>query len=257
MAAVACCQQANFRPPAVPLVTTDPYFSVWSLSDRLNEDVTRHWTGTPQSLTSLIRLDGKAYRLMGIGRKELPPLLQQGVQVLPTRTIYEFEGAGVHVTLTFLTAALPQDLEVLSSPITYVTWALRSTDGTAHKAQVYFDASAELVVNTPDQPVDWARFKVPNLRVLRIGTRQQPVLEKWGDNLRIDWGYLYVAGPSQPGVSEAAADRQPAVQAFLDRGEAPESDDLSPATGKDHVEDHLARRGGCGAVAWTMALRAP
>jgi len=64
--------------------------------------------------------------------------------------------------------------------------------------------------------------------VLRVGTRQQPVLEKWGDNLRIDWGYLYVAAPSQPGLSEAAVDRQAAIEAFLNRGEAPDSDDLSP-----------------------------
>lgn len=226
--AAAWSQTASFRPPAVPLAATDPYFSVWSFSDRLNEDVTRHWTGTPQSLASLVRVDGKPYRLMGTGWKDVPPLAQQTVRVLPTRTIYEFEGAGVHITLTFLTAALPHDLELLARPITYVDWAVRSSDGRPHRTQIYFDASAELAVNTPDQPVDWARFKVPNLRVLRAGTRQQPMLEKWGDNLRIDWGYLYVAAPSEAGVSEAAVDRQAAIQAFLDRGEAPDTDDLSP-----------------------------
>ncbi len=228
MAAAAWCQPASFRPPAVPLATTDPYFSVWSFADRLNEDVTRHWTGTPQNLTSMVRLDGKAFRLMGAGRGSAPPLPQQRVQVLPTRTIYDFEGEGVHVTLTFMTAALPQDLELLSRPVTYLDWALHSTDGKAHNTQIYFDANAELAVNTSDEPVEWARFKIPNLHVLRIGTRQQPMLEKSGDNLRIDWGYFYVAAPSQPGVSEAVVNRQPALQAFLERGEAPDSDDLSP-----------------------------
>ena len=46
---------APLRPPAVPLVATDPYFSIWSGTDKLNGSETHHWTGKPHTLRSLVR----------------------------------------------------------------------------------------------------------------------------------------------------------------------------------------------------------
>src|SRR5688572_16470036 len=75
-----------FRPPAVPLVTSDPFLSVWSINDRLHDGDTRHWTGKPHTLHSLVRIDDRAYRLMGTKPADAPPLEQTGLEVLPTRT---------------------------------------------------------------------------------------------------------------------------------------------------------------------------
>src|SRR5207247_2376159 len=83
-----------------------------------------------------------------------------------------------------MTPALPNDLDILSRPVTYLVWDVASSDGRPHAVSLYCDALAELAVNTPDQPLDWSRFKLNGADVLRAGSRQQPMLEKFGDNLR-------------------------------------------------------------------------
>jgi hypothetical protein len=190
-------EPGKFVPPAVPLVACDPYFSIWSQADRLTDRDTTHWTGKPHRLTSLVRIDGKAFRVMGASPTNVPALEQKSLTVLPTRTIYTFAGAGVELTLTFMTPALPDDLEVLSWPVTYVTYDFRATDGKEHEVAAYFDASGELTVNASTQEVK-ILFPPPNvagLSVAGLGSKDQPVLGKKGDDLRIDWGFLYVATP--------------------------------------------------------------
>ncbi len=98
-------------PPSTPLVACDPYFSIWSPGDTLNGVETTHWTGRQHQLSSLVKIDGKAFRVMGATPVAAPALEQKSLTVLPTRTIYTFEGAGVALTLTFTTPALPEDME--------------------------------------------------------------------------------------------------------------------------------------------------
>lgn len=197
------------------------------MSDRLTADNTRHWTGKPNTLAALARIDGQTFRVMGRDPQRLPALEQTRLEVLPTRTVYEFSGHGVKIGLTFLTPALPNDLDVLSRPLTYIEWTVASSDGAAHAASVYFEAGADLVVNTPEQAVLAARYQLDGQPVLRMGSREQSVLAKRGDDLRIDWGYLYLAADRAEGVTQAAIDRNAARAAFEAAGKLPESDDLS------------------------------
>ncbi|MCX5669819.1 MAG: DUF4965 domain-containing protein [Planctomycetota bacterium] len=216
---------AALRPPSVPLVACDPYFSIWCPADRLTDTWSVHWTGKVNALQSMIRIDGKPYRIMGPMPKDVPPMPQVGLEVLPTRTIYQFEADGVHVALTFMTAALPQDLEVLARPVTYLTWDVRATDGKSHAVSLHYDNSAELVVNTLEQQVVWSREKIEGLSVLRMGSKDQPVLAKHGDDLRIDWGYLYVAAPQDQATRCAVAPDKPAREGFAAGRTLPDRDD--------------------------------
>src|SRR5215469_5253811 len=148
------------HPPAVPLIAHDPYFSVWSTTDKLTDSVPTHWTGKPNSLSAAVRVDAKLYRVMGREQRQSAALDQTRLEVLPTRTIYEFTGAGVKVGLTFFTPALPDDLDVLSRPLTYIEWSIASADGKEHEAAVYFDAGPDMVVNVPDEAVEAARVQI-------------------------------------------------------------------------------------------------
>src|SRR5665213_888339 len=102
--------EERLRAPSVPLITCDPYFSIWSNADRLTDAPTTHWTKRPNRLTSLVRIDGGVFRIMGDEPAEYAGLPQVQLAIYPTRTVYDLEGEGVHVTLTFMTAALPDDL---------------------------------------------------------------------------------------------------------------------------------------------------
>lgn len=199
-APVLAQQPLTVRTPATPLVLHDPYFSIWSFNDTLNGGPTRHWTGTEQQLNGFIRIDNRNYQFMGHAR-EVPPLPQISRTLWPTRTIYEFEGAGIHLTATFFTPALPQDIEVLSRPLTYLTWSVHSVDGRSHTVRLSVSASAQLAVDNEHQAVVWGTSHVGDLTVMHIGTDTQAMLEKAGDNLRIDWGWADLAVPSQPGMS--------------------------------------------------------
>ena len=222
---VAAANPAPMRPPAIPLVAHDPYFSIWSTTTVLTDSPTKHWTGTDQPLNGLVRIDGTTFRFLGDQPRGVPAIKQVGFELTPTRTIYSFEGSGIRLGLTFLTPALPGDLDILTRPVTYVSFDARALDGREHEVSIDFDASSVIAVNTPEQKTAWSRVRLANgIEALRVGSVEQPVLEKSGDNLRIDWGYLYLAAPE--GVRLQAG--YSARQSFASKGTLPDADELEP-----------------------------
>ncbi|MCA9216137.1 MAG: DUF4965 domain-containing protein [Planctomycetales bacterium] len=226
-ARVVFAQETAFRPPAVPLVACDPYFSIWSQADTLWQSRTTHWTGKSQRLAAMVRVDGTAYRLMGASPQTIAAMKQTSVEVLPTRTIYQFAGHSVTVKLTFTTPALPGDLMILSRPTTYVNCEVSSQDGKTHDVEFYLDANGELTTNQPDQQVIGSRESFSNATGLKIGSVTQQVLGKSGDDLRIDWGYLYVAAPSSRSPSLGFGKPAKLREAFDASGAATATDNAS------------------------------
>ena len=229
----------DFRPPAVPLITCNPFLSIWSGADHLNDTNTKHWTRRTHALVSLIRIDGKTYRLMGDEPKQLPPFTQKSIEVFPTRSIYEFEDAGVHVTMTFMQPALPDDLEVYSWPLSYITWNVRSADGAKHQIELYDSTSSQLAVNKPNELVEWSRQTGGGLVLLRAGTQAQPVLGSCGDDHRINWGYAYAAAPR--GLSKSTIGANSVLEAaFAENGGLPRADDTRMPRAVNDAEPVLA-----------------
>lgn len=214
---LSCCALAQtLRPPAVPLVVHDPYFSIWSRNERAYEVDTTHWTGRRQSLGCLVRVDGaSARRILGTQPTGAAPLEQKGRTVTPTRTIYTFGDARVLIALRFCSPLLPADLDLFSRPATYVDVAVRSLDGAAHHVEFQFEALAELCVDAPTQLVECRRLDAPGRVVLSAGSRDQHVLARSGDDLRIDWGRLYMAGRAEEVGSSSCCSAREARAAFL------------------------------------------
>ncbi|MDE3181394.1 MAG: DUF5127 domain-containing protein, partial [Acidobacteriota bacterium] len=210
-----------FRPPAVPLVAVDPYFSIWSFANHLTYDRTRHWSGAPMAMQSLIRVDGATYRIMGTDPSNVQPARQVSLRVLPTQTNYEFEAGGVEVNLDFLTPDLPHDLAVLSRPVTYLTWTVRSVDGKPHDVRLFYGNNGELAANAPDELVTASVPKIAGLTAVKMGTEAQSILAKAGDRIKINWGYLYAAAPEQQRTFAEAGTERILLRTFVSQGGLP------------------------------------
>ncbi|MFI5132073.1 MAG: DUF5127 domain-containing protein, partial [Chitinophagales bacterium] len=327
------------RMPAYPLITHDPYFSIWSFSDNLNESTTKHWTGKDHSLLGIISVDGKIYKFLGAperkykaivpwaedsayscqytvtkpagnwtslhydaskwqtgkglfgtkeadpktlwtsreiwirrtfdwqaapvnemllrtkyddnveiylngekiyiagccsGNKEveltksiqqklkkgknvlamycentggqayidaglydrLPPLavqqaIQKKVEITATQTKYEFSCGPVILTVDFLSPLLMDDIDLYSRPISFVTFNVKSTDDQRHYVKLFFDASPGIAKNKSSQLAEVSYYPKYDVAFQKAGTKDQPILKRKGDDVRIDWGYSY------------------------------------------------------------------
>ncbi|MBC7849231.1 MAG: DUF4965 domain-containing protein [Chitinophagaceae bacterium] len=363
------------KAPAYPLVTHDPYLSVWSFTDELNSSETKHWTGREHSLLGLVRVDGKVYNFLGMPtlpskalltagnsipydckyteddpgagwmnegfsdaqwksgktpfgmgwdndavtpwksksiwmRKEfvlndpqikqldlqklildlrhdddvevyvngekvyscadcfvgnlkqfpMPDAIksklkkgrnllavhcinprgnswldaglsvqesqtgitaakQKSVVMTATQTTYTYQCGPVDIDLSFLSPLLMDDLALMSRPVTYINLTLKSNDGKERNVNLYLGASVDLARNNSKEimTADWSAKST--IAVAKTGTHDQPILKKSGDDVRINWGYLYLSMPNGKGVFSSSS-ASAALDNFIKNGKS-------------------------------------
>ncbi len=369
-------QETALRVPSVPIIVSDPYFSIWSPYDKLMEGSTEHWTDAKKPLLGALRVDGKVYRFLGKDKINLIPIapmtdverweaaythlqpkegwqnlefddrkwkqgksafgsrdmkrvhtewsgddtdiyirrvfefedadaaediyliyshddifelylngkklvatdlvwknnvslklsdeakkslrkgkniiaahchnttggsyvdfglyrvkkntfnfsneaIQKSVNVLATSTYYTFECGPVELDVVFTAPQLIDDLDLLSTPINYISYQVRSVDKKQHDVQFYLETTPELTINESHQPTIANTLSKNGINYIKAGSIDQPICERRGDLISADWGYVYLGSVSGAGKTVSLGDYEGMKEAFVKEGALP------------------------------------
>ncbi|WP_240755264.1 glutaminase family protein [Pedobacter sp. SYP-B3415] len=139
---------------------------------------------------------------------------QTSVTISATQTRYTFRAGGIALDLTFTSPLLLENLPLLSRPVSYISYAVRATDGKQHDVRLLTSASTDITVNKALQPVQASKITAGTLSVLKAGSKEQKVLGKKGDDMRIDWGFLYIGAQKTGGLSQYITSEKTALSSF-------------------------------------------
>jgi len=199
---------------------------------------------------------GGAYVDFGIFRKEKESYnfdleaVQKSVNVLPTQSFYTFTCGPVELDLVFTAPLLLDDLDLVSTPINYISYRVRALDNKEHNVQVYIETTPELAVNdlgqapkgdieagialnSNSQAVTSERIEKNGMVYLKTGTIDQPITKRIGDGVRIDWGYAYLASDNAPDKALSLGDYYDMKKSFIQTGK------LLPSTPTEELPIHL------------------
>lgn len=132
---------------------------------------------------------------------------QYEVDVQATQTHYRFACGPVLLDFSFVAPLLMDDLDLLSRPVNYLTYQVQSRDGVAHDVSVRVVASDAWATDVVGQPVERQAMVKDGLVMARVGTKAQKILGKKGDDVRIDWGYFYLAASSHNAHASVTGDK--------------------------------------------------
>lgn len=175
--------------PAYPLFVKDPYFSIWSQTEKLNDKNVIFWTGTEKRIYGYIKVSGEAYCFLG-DDKSCKQAEQQRLSVSSFTTDYEFKAGGAQLKLSFVSPLPPDNLKLLSCPVCYVNYNVAGADD----IEVIFAVEQSICYNGLNQDVRGGAVKNKGYETAFFGLKRQLVLSVDSDRFGADWGYWYLTG---------------------------------------------------------------
>lgn len=181
------------RLPAYPLITIDPFMSIWSMNDTLTAGTTQLWCGQDKTLKGIITVDGRSFRFMGKGAGRLIP--QIGLEITPLITAYTFENASVRLKVDFWTPLFLDDIHIMSTPCSFIDYRVTVLDGKMHSIAISLTMDESFCYNgAKKKDVIGGVKTVHGVQVAFMARESQTPLEYTGDGVGIDWGEFYLVG---------------------------------------------------------------
>ncbi len=185
--------------PAYPLLTSDPYISVWSRTEHPAKSDTTHWSGPRKRLTVTADVDGETFAL--VGRPTAPEAVVAELverEVTATATIYTFRMDELTLSVAFRAPLLLDDLDLASTPITFVQYKARWKKGVKHRrATITLEWHDDICRDgaAVEPMAGGSHGEIPagnSLSLAWMGKKRQPMLCHSADHATIDWGYAYM-----------------------------------------------------------------
>eukprot|EP01061_Rhynchopus_euleeides_P014586 TRINITY_DN25229_c0_g1_i2.p1 TRINITY_DN25229_c0_g1~~TRINITY_DN25229_c0_g1_i2.p1 ORF type:complete len:682 (+),score=226.46 TRINITY_DN25229_c0_g1_i2:39-2084(+) len=231
---------ASVRAPSYPIAVQDPYASLWSPYDHLNDGWLERWNGWKVKSSGLIRVDNVCYTWLG-PTGVCRAATQTGVEVKATQTTYTFAVGAVSLNVTFRTPRVLTEVmkwELFALPLTYLEYTVVATDGGSHAVQVYFDMGADMTVNDLSQNATWSRVSEGHpYNYVKIGNAKQA----WGSNCdkgacidNPNWGWASLG--FKAGADTSMGSVQSTMHAsFSGSGKLPADSNVSLAVSQEPV----------------------
>lgn len=201
----------KMRMPSIPLITIDPYFSVWT--DNINGKPTTHWTAAENNIIGYVTVDGQVLRFLGDDDNcQKMNVISIDADTFSTTAVYE--DAGIRLTAKFTSPMLVTDLYYASRPVSYLKLSYENIDVKEHKVTAKIYVTEELVLNKANEGKAWSEdVHIDGLSCVRIGSGNQKILWRSGDDVRIDWGYCYLAAEGKANTGNAVIENLYSVYA--------------------------------------------